>query len=70
MHEQIGGMIGGIYPRFIWRVGLFLLVWDMLTWMNENGSGFGQVLCFFEKRTLEEGARGLLPVPVPKCKEP
>ena len=34
------------------------------------GNNFGQVLDFFEKRTLEEGARGLLPVPVPKCKEP
>ncbi len=22
------------------------------------------------KRTLEEGERGLLPVPIPKCKEP
>ncbi len=25
---------------------------------------------FFEKGTLEEGERGLLPVPIPKCKEP
>ncbi len=25
---------------------------------------------FFELRTLEEGERGFLPVPIPKCKEP
>ncbi len=36
--------------------------------LTKNASGFlGK---FFQEGTLEEGERGLLPVPVPKCKEP